>query len=125
MGLPWAGHQHRDFHEGAAELLQETLPQDAAVDHMFVWAIRGTGLAAYQPREPIFRQDRNKFSSEVAAKRTLNTDFAPEGCSGLEKAHMALLVINKYKAMSMKGSPGSSDPRDDRSGGERAEESSG
>mmetsp|Transcript_151572 Transcript_151572/g.484488 ORF Transcript_151572/g.484488 Transcript_151572/m.484488 type:complete len:640 (+) Transcript_151572:130-2049(+) len=70
-------HAYMLSRRGAAELVSATLPQTHAGDEMYRATIRERGLAAYQPSEPIFTQDRAKFASRIVSHRRAARDFRP------------------------------------------------
>merc|ERR1712060_804863 len=71
-------HAYMLTRAGARMLLKATYPQIQAGDEMYKKAIHDCNMAAYQPTEPIFRQDREKFISKILMYRRPARDFRPD-----------------------------------------------
>merc|ERR1712046_168665 len=61
-------HAYLVTRRGAEVLLRETRLQDAPGDQMYLRTYQKGELVAYQPVDPIFRQDRVHFASELSWK---------------------------------------------------------
>ncbi|CAK0835816.1 unnamed protein product [Prorocentrum cordatum] len=70
-------HAYMVTRHAARALLEATWPQSDAGDEMYLRAIRERGLSAYQPLEPLFRQDRDRFPSRILLHRRPARDFRP------------------------------------------------
>jgi len=63
---------------GAKTLLEATYPQDQAGDEMYKLTISQRKMAAYQPVEPLFHQDRKKFISRILGYNRPARPFRPD-----------------------------------------------
>lgn len=92
-------HAYVVTRRGAETLLKATYPQVMAGDEMYKKAIHDHNMAAYQPQEPIFRQDRDKFMSKILMYKRPARDFRPEK-EALEKWQAdAQAAKTRYKDM--------------------------
>merc|ERR1711904_254932 len=71
-------HAYMVTRSTAQTLLRLTIPQRDAGDQLYLDTIKSCKINAYQPKEPLFRQDREVFPiSEITGFYRPARDFAP------------------------------------------------
>mmetsp|Transcript_126758 Transcript_126758/g.370488 ORF Transcript_126758/g.370488 Transcript_126758/m.370488 type:complete len:903 (+) Transcript_126758:127-2835(+) len=93
-------HAYMVTRKGAETLLKATYPQKEAGDEMYKKAIHDHNMAAYQPPEPLFRQDREKFMSKILMYKRPARDFRPDQEALKKWQADAQAAKTRYKDMS-------------------------